>query len=108
MGFWSSVGNAIGKGVGFVSNVARKVGEIGGAVARKVGQFAPAVGSAVGGLVGAINPMLGSAISSAGQFVGNIAQPVGEVMGAIKGVGTMGSKLAGALQNRTPQQGSTG
>lgn len=91
MGFLSMVGNAIGRGVGWLGNGLRKVGDIGMGIVKRVGEFAPQIGSAVGGLIG--NNPVGNFVSGLGKKVGDFANGTGQAIA--KGVSDIGSSLGG-------------
>lgn len=104
MGFFSSVGNAIGRGLNFVGGIARKAGEIGSGIAKRVGEFAPQIGSAVGGLLG--NNPVGDFVKGIGQKVGSFATGAGQAIAqGVRDIGGTISSMGNSLTNSGMKSG---
>lgn len=91
MGFFSTVGGLIGRGVGAVGNVIKKVGSIGMEAARRVGEFASPLANSVAGIVG--NNPVGNFIKGVGQKVGNFANTTGQAIA--RGISDVGNSVGG-------------
>ena len=107
MGLFSTISNAIGKGVGWIGGKIKRVGEFASGVARRVGEFAAPAANAIGSMIGD-NPV-GSWIKKAGQGVADFAN--GTASAVAKGVSDIGGSLSGisnALTKGTTNNGQRG
>ena len=104
MGLFGTIAGAIGRGVGWLGNKVRKVGEFAGSVARRVGEFAPQIGASVGGLLG--DNVAGRFVRGLGEKVGSVASTVGTSVS--KGVSDIGASLSGIGRALTPANTNNG
>ena len=104
MGLFGTITGAIGRGIGWLGDKVKKIGDFGGRVARRVGEFAPQIGASIGGLIG--DNKVGNFVKGIGQKVGSVANTMGTAVA--KGVSDIGGSLTGIGRALTPSNTNNG